>query len=58
MTNKWRVKTPSYDGWGGGLKVSPHIFICENRKSNKFMHCVYVYLSCSFEDRAIFNVVN
>ena len=26
---------------GGGLKVPPPIFICENnRKSNKIMHCV------------------
>ena len=39
----------SYDGGftplgvkgGGGLKVPPPIFICENhRKSNKIMHCV------------------
>ena len=50
------LKTPSYDGGGGGLKVSPTIFICEKkRKSNKIMHCVEEKkIRGSFEDRAIF----
>ena len=31
----------SFNWGGGGLKVPPPIFICENhRKSNKIMHCV------------------
>ena len=45
-------------GGGGGLKVPPPIFICENhRKSNKIMHCIEFFLSGSFEDKVIFHVV-
>ena len=43
---------------GGGHFEPPPIFICENnRKSNKIMHCVEFLLSGSFEDRAIFYVI-
>ena len=36
-------KSPSYDE-GGGSKVPPPIFICENnRKSNKIEHCVDLF---------------
>ena len=46
-------------GGGGGLKVPPPTFICENdRKSNKIMHCVEKNsLSGSFEDKAIIHAI-
>ena len=54
------LKTPSFDGRGGrgGVESTPPpIFICENnRKSNKIMHCVYLFLSGSFKDMGIFYV--
>ena len=35
----------------------PPIFICENnKKGNKIMHCVDLFLSDSFEDMGIFHV--
>ena len=44
-------------GKGGAQSVSP-IFVCENnRKSNKIMHCVEKKMSGSFEDKAIFHVI-
>ena len=43
---------------GGGAKCVPPIFICENnRKGNKIMHCVEFFFSGSFEDKAIFHVI-
>ena len=46
----------SYDGGGGAQSALP-IFICENnRKSNKIMHCA-IFLSGSFENKAIFHVM-
>ena len=47
----------SYDG-GGGLKVPPSIFICENNRKSKSMLCVEKKnLSGGFEDQAIFHVI-
>ena len=39
------LKTPSFEGGGGVEFAPPPIFICENnRKSNKIMHCVDLFL--------------
>ena len=42
--------TPSFEGGGGGgVNLPPSHFICEkNRKSNKIMHCVDLFLSGNF----------
>ena len=43
---------------GGAQSAPPPIFIFENnRKSNKIMHCVGKKLFGSFEDKAIFHVI-
>ena len=49
----YKFKNFLTDNGGGGLKVAPPIFICEdNRKSNKIKHWV-VLLRGGCEDRAI-----
>ena len=44
-------------GRGGGLKVSPLFSICEHNRKVIRLCTVLKKMSCSFEDRAIFHVI-